>query len=67
MSHLGFIERRIPYPIRAAKLSIEFTLFPWWKPRFHHNSRLTEDEKQLGITIWYMRWLWVQIAYSRWI
>jgi len=66
MSNLGFIERYVSYPLRAAKLSLDLTLFPWWKPRFHYNRSLNEIAKEQGMTIWYARWLWFQISYSRW-
>jgi len=51
MSNLGFIERYVPYPLRAAKLSLDLTLFPWWKPRFHYNRSLNEIAKEQGMTI----------------
>lgn len=65
-THLGFIEKRIPYPLRAAKLSIQFTIFPWLKPRFVNRSNISEQSKKDGNTIWYARFLWIQINYSRW-
>lgn len=64
---MGFFERRVPYPLRAAKVSIDFTLFPWWKPEFHYKKELTEEAKRNGSTIWYVRWLWVQVSFSRWL
>lgn len=67
MSHLGFVERHVPYPLRAAKLSISFTLFPWWRPFFQWNRRLTEAAKREGTPIWYVRWLFIQISYARWV
>jgi hypothetical protein len=64
---MGYFERRTPYPLRAAKLSIAFTLFPWWKPSFHYNKKLTEAAKRDGATIWKFSWLWVQISFGRWV
>lgn len=66
-SWMGFFERRTPYPLRAAKLSIDLTLFPWWKPRFKYNKGLSESAKCNGAIIWYARWLWVQVSFSRWV
>ena len=60
------IERNVSYPLRAAKLSLDLTLFPWWKPRLRINRNLTEEAKENGVMIWYARWLWFQISYSRW-
>ena len=65
MSHLGFIERRVPYPLRAARLGVSFTLFPWWIPSFRHTG-ISESAKRDGNVIWYGRWLFVQIEYRRW-
>lgn len=57
----------IPYPLRATKLSIELNPFGfWWKPSFTRR-RLTESAKQQGSAIWWARWLWFQISYSRWV
>jgi hypothetical protein len=67
MSHLGRIERLVPYPLRAARISLSLTLFPWWRPRFQWNCNLTDTAKRDGETIWYARWLWFQISYSRWV
>lgn len=54
------------YPLSSAKPSISFTLVPWLKPIFYHNKELSEEAKQQGVVIWYARWLFVQISYSRW-
>lgn len=57
----------IPYPLRAAKVAVEFAPFSWWlKPQWQKRS-LTEPAKEAGETIWYARWLCVQISYSRWV
>jgi len=64
--HLGFIERKVPYPFRAMRIQLEFTLFPWWKPRFIYFN-LSEGARANGDTQWYAHWLWVQISYSRWL
>lgn len=58
----------IPYPLRAARLSLDVNLFGfWWKPQFVHRDRLTESARANGETIWWMRWAWFQISYSRWV
>lgn len=64
-THLGLVERFVPYPARAARLSISLTVFPWWKPAYH-KRHLTEQEKEDGEVIWWARWMWVQVSYSRW-
>jgi len=65
---MNFIERRIPYPLRATKLSLDFNPFGFWiKPSFHRRKHLTEQAKAQGETQWYFRWLWFQITYSRWV
>jgi hypothetical protein len=52
----------IPYPLRAARISIDVNPFGfWWK------QRLTEAARANGDTIWWMRWAWFQISYSRWV
>jgi len=63
---MGYFERRIPYPLRAAKISIAFTLWPWIKPSFR-KSHISESSRVDGDVIWYFRWMWVQISYSRWV
>jgi len=65
-SWMGFFERRVPYPLRAARITVSFILFPWIKPSFNYNKEMPEQARRGGDTIWYARWLWVQIAYSRW-
>jgi hypothetical protein len=65
MSHLGPIERRIPYPLRAASISIRIAPFGFWKPSFTHRKRLTEAARANGETIWWARFAWFQISYAR--
>lgn len=65
MSHLGPIERRIPYPLRAARISLCFAPFGFWKPSFVHRKTLTEAARANGETIWRARFAWFQISYSR--
>lgn len=65
MSHLGPIERRIPYPLRAASISILFAPFGFWWPSFTHRKSLTEAARENGETIWWARFAWFQISYSR--
>ncbi len=58
----------VPYPLRAAKISIDINPFGcWWKPQFMRWPTLTERAKVEGGTIWYARWLWFQISYCRWM
>jgi hypothetical protein len=58
----------IPYPLRAARFSISVAPFGFWlKPRFHHKRDLTEAARADGVTIWWARWAWFQIEYSRWL
>lgn len=62
--------RLIPYPLRAARFSISFKLNlfdPWLKPEFVWKRDLTEQAKKDGKTIWWIRWLYFQIEYARWI
>lgn len=60
--------RYLPYPLRAVKLSLDLNLFGfWWKPDWHYRQGLTEAAKADGATIWWARWLWFQVSYSRWV
>lgn len=60
--------KRIPYPLRATKISLELNPFGFWAvPRFHWKRRLTEAAKADGATIWWVRWLWFQISFGRWV
>lgn len=62
------VMKRIPYPLRATKLSLDFKPFGFWlKPCFVHRKRLTESARENGETIWFARWAWFQIRYSRWL
>lgn len=61
------MKRLIPYPLRATKISIDFNPFGfWWKPSFTRKA-LTERAKADGNAIWWARWAWFQISYSRWV
>ena len=58
----------IPYPLRAARLSLDWGPFCWWwLPRVRWNGGLTEAAKADGATIWHARWLCWQVSYSRWL
>ena len=58
----------LPYPLRATKISIDFNPFGfWWKPECTHKKRLTEQAKADGAAIWWFRWLWFQVSFSRWV
>jgi hypothetical protein len=57
----------IPYPLRATRLALELNPFGFWVlPRFHWRRDLMEAAKADGATIWYARWAWFQISFSRW-
>ena len=58
----------LPYPLRATRISIDIMPFGiWLKPSFVWRESLTERAKADGETIWWARWLWFQISYSRWV
>lgn len=58
----------IPYPARAAKITLDINpLGFWWKPGFTHRRTLTERAKADGETIWWARWLWFQVSYGRFL
>lgn len=62
------MQRLIPYPLRAFRLSLSVMPFGfWWKPSYYRASSLTERAKADGVTIWWARWAWFQISYSRWV
>lgn len=59
---------RVPYPLRATKLSLSINPFGfWWRPSWNHRKYLHESARADGETIWWVRWLWFQISYSRWV
>lgn len=58
----------IPYPLRAAKISISFHPFGFWvKPMYYYANGLTERAKADGETLWWVRFAWLQISFSRWV
>lgn len=58
----------VPYPLRATRISLSLNPFGfWWKPDFNYKKDLTEIAKREGATIWWVRWAWFQIEYSRWL
>lgn len=58
----------IPYPLSAAKLSLEIQPFGFWLlPSFRWRRDLTEVAKEQGEAIWWLRWAWFQVSYSRWV
>jgi hypothetical protein len=60
--------KAIPYPLRAMKISLDIAPFAFWfVPTFRHRRALTETAREAGQCIWYARWLWFQISYSRWV
>ena len=57
----------IPYPLRAAKISIAINPFGfWWKPYFYR-FYTNENSKREGDTQWHARWAWFEISYARWL
>ena len=57
----------IRYPLRAMKISVDINPTGcWWRPSFTKRD-LTERAKAEGETIWWARWLWFQISYSRFL
>lgn len=63
--HLG-LSRYIPYPFRAMKLNLALNPFGFWMPRFRKTG-MTEDAKKCGGCIWYARFAWFELSYSRWV
>lgn len=60
--------RLVPYPLRAAKLSLSINPFGFWfRPSFVWKRDLTEHAKAQGETIWWARWAWFQISFGRWV
>lgn len=60
--------RLIPYPLSAARISLDFGPFCfWWKPTFTWRRNLSERAKADGETIWWARWLFFQISYARFL
>lgn len=58
----------VPYPARAAKLTVDINPFGcWWIPSFVHRRTLSERARAEGETIWFARWLILQISYSRFL
>lgn len=55
----------IPYPLRATRIAIEFNPFGFWSPSFNRRE-LTEAAKADGELIWWVRFAWFQLSYSRW-
>lgn len=65
---MGPVQRRIPYPLRAFKISIDINPFgPWWKPELVDRRCMSEDRKRAGESQLWIRWLWIQISFSRWV
>jgi hypothetical protein len=58
---------RFPYPLRAMRISLELMPFGiWLKPQFVYRRHLGEQTLQSGERLWWFRWLWLQVSYSRW-
>lgn len=61
------LARYIPYPLRATRITLDLNPFGFWLVPDWHRRDLTEFAKSQGETIWWFRWLWFQISYSRWL
>ncbi len=62
------MRKLIPYPLRSVKFSLDLNPFGFWLvPRFRYCNKLTELAKQQGERIWWFRWMWFQVSYSRWV
>jgi hypothetical protein len=58
----------VRYPLSAAKISIDIMPFGFWlKPEFTHRKDMPEYIREGGAVIWWARWAWFQISYSRWV
>ena len=58
----------VSYPLRAAKISIDLNFLGcWWKPSFTYRDTMSEHAKAEGEPIWWARWLFFQISYSRFL
>jgi hypothetical protein len=58
----------IKYPLSSAKISVDVMPFGFWfVPQFRHRRTLTEEARQQGERIWWLRWAWFQVSYSRWV
>ena len=59
---------KLPYPLRATKITLDLNPFGFWlKPDWHHRKSLSEASRSDGEKIWWARWLWFQVSYSRWV
>lgn len=62
------MKRIVPYPLRAAKISVDLLPFGIWvKPQICRKTSLSEQGKAAGEKVWWVRWLWFQVSYSRWV
>lgn len=60
------MKKIIPYPLRAARLSLDLHPFGFWMPKFRKTGT-TEEGKQQGNVIWYARFAWFQVSFRRWV
>lgn len=63
---LGF-SRYFPYPLRAARITIDISPFSFWRPTWDYRKDLTENQKANGHNIWQFRIAFFQVSYGRWI
>lgn len=59
--------RLIPYPLRAARISLSIRPFGFWLIPEFVQADVTEQQKKRGETIWWARWAWFQVSFSRWM
>jgi len=61
------LSRYVPYPLRAIRISLSISPFSFWRPSITNNCHISEQAKKDGDTIWYIRFAWFQLSYSRWV
>ena len=59
---------KLPYPLRASKITVDINPFGFWfKPSLTLRPNLTEDAKRDGSKLWFFRFAWFQLSFSRWM
>jgi len=61
------MKKIIPYPLRATRINISINPFGFWMPSFVYKKDLSEKARKNGDGIWWLRFAWFQVSYSRWI
>lgn len=58
----------IPYPLNSMRIAIALNPLGFWLiPRGRINWNMPESLREQGYTIWWFRWAFFQIEYSRWL